>query len=96
MMLFGKMVASLRNRSVHFSFNWQGQFEGENSYKVFSKIYEAKNVEDLFDDIEDFEDKSNDSYAGASQDGLFADKFGSIGRHLIATMPIRKSKNPYV
>ena len=38
-----------------------------------SKIYEAKTLEDLFDDIEEFEDNYNDSYAGASYDGLFAD-----------------------
>ena len=65
MMLFGKMIASLRN-PAHYSFAWQGQFDGEFSYSMFSKIYKAKNLEDLFDDIEEFEDKYNDSYAGAS------------------------------
>lgn len=65
MMLFGKMIASLRT-PAHFSFAWQGQFEGEYSYSVIRKMYEAKTIEDIFDDIEDFEDKYDDSYAGAS------------------------------
>ena len=93
-LLFGGKTPAVDDNGKFYSIAWQGQFVGEDSWKMLKIIGESKDLVQLFDAFDN--SPMGESYKGVGQNTLFADTSGNIGYRLIQTMPERKNKTPFL
>ena len=91
-LLFGEKVPD-SDSSRKFSFGWTQATKGETAVGIIKKLGTVKSVKEALDY---FDEIGKDGYNGLMGNLIFADNQGDIGYQLLAPLPLRKDKTPYI
>ena len=64
-----------------------------NSIKNFDILTQVSTVDQVMEQLADL---TRNGYSGIGQNLLMADNSGNIGYQMVAAIPVRKDKNPYI
>ena len=63
------------------------------SIKIFDILTQVSTVDQVMEQLLDL---TRDGYSGIGQNLLMADNSGNIGYQMVAAIPVRKDKTPYI
>lgn len=91
-LLFGEKAPD-GDSSKKYSFGWTQATKGEEAVGIINKLRTVGSVKEAF---EYFDAIGKDGYNGLMINLIFADNDGNIGYQMLAPLPERKDKTPYI
>ena len=89
--LFGSAIPNVDSDFV-YSHKWGGMEAGDNFIDILQMFAEGKGVKDVLDYVVSLEN----GYKGIPMNLVMADQSGDIGYVMVAPVPSRKNKTPYI
>merc|ERR1712003_269624 len=94
-LIFAGTSPTIERKDMKFSFGWANQLPvHDTTVKVMSHFAKIKTVREMFDFVDELD--RGKGYNGFPCNFIMADTTGDIGYVVMAPVPVRKDKTPYI